>query len=389
MDSEFDYNQVYETNVKHDSDEGSLSPLTFLILVGLLLVIGLACMYSASFPEAVKRNLPHYYFFIRQLAFAVLGIVAAFIVNLIPFRFYKYGVVPLLLFSVFSMLMTSFTPFGITINGARRWLQLPYLPAFQPSEVVKFSMILFLSYYLGNPEYRKNRLKFFSTLFLSIVLFSLMIVNQRAYTNMILFLIISAAILISGQVSLKYIITTLIFLSVPSAYILLGEGYRVRRIASFLFPKLDPSGLGYQTGMAINAIREGGFVGKGLGEGSYKYGLLPEVQNDFIFANIVEELGWVGAIFIILLFCFLALIGFRSAQRISRNNMFLSLLAIGITTSITAQVILNIAVVTGLLPPTGIPLSFFSQGGTNLFITLIECGILYKIIKTSVVDDRI
>ncbi|MCR5732838.1 MAG: putative lipid II flippase FtsW [Sphaerochaetaceae bacterium] len=389
MNPEFDYQQCDRIKHHRDEDEGCLSPVTFLILVGLLLSIGLVCMYSASYPEAVKFNLPHYYFFLKQAVYAVLGIVAAIILNYMPARLYHYAVIPLLVFSLVSMLLTSFSPFGVKVFGAQRWLDLPLLPSFQPSEVVKFSVILFLSYFLSEKKYSKNKLSYYLIALSVIVVFAFLILIQKAYTTMILFIVISIALLIAGKLSVRYIFTGVAFLFVPAFFLLLSEGYRIRRIVSFFLPNLDPNGLGWQTNMAMNAIKEGGFVGKGLGNGSYKYGLLPEVQNDFIFANIVEELGLFGALFIIILFCLFALIGFRSAERIWNNSPFLSLLATGITTSIIAQVILNIGVVTGLLPPTGIPLAFFSQGGTNLFITLAECGILYKVISCSVVGDRL
>jgi len=367
-----------------DRHEGVLSPFTFILLVILLTSIGLVCMYSASFPEAVDHGLPHYYFFAKQIFFALAGLVCAIAMNFLPTKYYRYAIIPMLVFSLVTMLLTSFTPFGVTVFGARRWLDLPLLPSFQPSEIVKISVMLFLSYWLTEPRCRKYLGWYYVIPIAVIVVFSGLILFQRAYTTTILFLILSASLLIVGRFAIRWIIVFGAFMAVPAVYLLLGEGYRIRRIASFIMPELDPQGLNWQINMSLSAIREGALSGKGLGNGTYKYGLLPEVQNDFIFANIAEEVGFIGVATIFIFFILFAIIGYRSASRMWARNQFLSLIATGITTMIVAQVIVNVAVVTGMMPPTGIPLPFFSQGGTNLFVILVECGVLYRIIKESV-----
>ena len=136
--------------------------------------------------------------------------------------------------------------------------------------------------------------------------------------------------------------------------------------------------------MSLNAIKEGGLFGKGLGNGFYKLGSLPEVQNDFIFSSFVEECGLVGVFILFTLFLLFTILGLRGFIRERLKDEFFSNLALGITAMIIIQVLINICVVTGLLPPTGIPLPFFSQGGTNLFVVIIECGLLYRVIKDSV-----
>jgi cell division protein FtsW len=151
---------------------------------------------------------------------------------------------------------------------------------------------------------------------------------------------------------------------------------------SFLFPSIDPSGLNWQVQNSLKAMSSGGIFGKGLGNGVYKLGIIPEVQSDFIFASIVEELGFIGVLLFFLLFISFAILGFGAAYRHGKaGNQFTSLVAFGVTFMILWQAIVHVAVVSSLLPPTGIPLPFFSQGGTNLFMILGECGLLYRCIN--------
>ena len=206
---------------------------------------------------------------------------------------------------------------------------------------------------------------------------------QRAYTTSIHYLILALAICVAARLKLRYIFIACAFISVPGSLYMLSESYRVKRIASFVFPSLDPQGLNWQVNMSLGAIAEGGLTGKGIGNGTYKLGLLPEVQNDFILSSIIEETGLVGFAFIAMMFIMFAILGYRASVRLWPRARFHALLSVGITTMIISQVALNIAVITGLLPPTGIPLPFFSQGGTNLFVIIVECGLLYRAIVLS------
>jgi cell division protein FtsW len=162
-----------------------------------------------------------------------------------------------------------------------------------------------------------------------------------------------------------------------------SQSYRVKRIVSFLFPSLDPSGMSYQVSTGLKAISSGGLFGVGLGNGSYKLGLLPEVQSDFIFASVCEELGLVGGAFILVLFLMFGILGYHASRRMQDRDRFLSLMAFGLTSMVLFQAILNLGVVTALLPPTGIPLPFFSQGGTNILVVLLSCAMLYRILLIS------
>ena len=378
---ERDYNDYYRIENEKIRSEGSFAPFTFLCTVIILICAGLLMLYSASYPEAISNGQPHYYFVLRQGIFALLGIACAAAIYFIPMKVIRLAAIPLVVISAVFMLLTSFSPYGVTVLGARRWLDLPLLPQFQPSELVKLSVIIFLSWWFSSTRTRKYIGWYYVVPLAVILIFTGLILMQRAYTTGIHFLILCLAMCVAGRLRLRYIIIALAFLCVPAILYMLSEGYRVRRIASFIFPSLDPQGLNWQVNMSLSAIAEGGLFGKGIGNGVYKMGLLPEVQNDFILSSIIEETGIIGFTFILLLFFFFALLGYRGAGRLSTRDDFASLVTTGITTMIVTQVVINIAVVTGLLPPTGIPLPFFSQGGTNLFIVIVECGLMYKMIS--------
>ena len=380
-----DYSDYRDTlELIRDKNEGSLSPFTFICVVLILILMGGLTLYSASYPEAINQGLPHYYYVLKQGIFAVLGLICAIVINFVPKKWIKYSSIPILVISFITLLLTLFTPFGVSVLGASRWLDLPLLPSFQPSEIAKLALIIFLSNFFSDERTKKYMGWYYLIPILIICIFSALILMQKAYTTTILFLLTGLILCLSGGFKLRYIITFLAFLFPPALFLLLSESYRVKRIASFLFPGIDPNGLEWQVNMSINAIKEGGLFGKGLGNGYYKLGTLPEVQNDFIFSSFVEECGLVGVFILFTLFVLFTILGLRGFKREREKDLFFSNLALGITSMIIIQVLINICVVTGLLPPTGIPLPFFSQGGTNLFVIIIECGLLYRVIKDSV-----
>ena len=206
--------------------------------------------------------------------------------------------------------------------GARRWLDLPLLPSFQPSEIAKLALILFLSTFFSDEKFKKYLGWYYLIPILIILVFSALILMQKAYTTTILFLLTGLILCLSGGFKLRYIITFVAFLTPPALFLLLSESYRVKRIASFLFPGLDPTGLEWQVNMSLSAIKEGGLFGKGLGNGYYKLGSLPEVQNDFIFSSFAEECGFVGIFILFILFFLFMVLGMRACQRERIRNKF-------------------------------------------------------------------
>ncbi len=358
---------------------GSLAPFTFLLLLIVLTCVGLIMMYSASYDVALREGLPHYYYVMRQMIFAGFAVICFPIIRYIPLSWIRKSQYALLFLAFTLMLLTLFTPFGKTVAGGRRWLEIGPLPSFQPSEIVKPAVIFFLSFWFAQHQASISSLRYLLLPCLVVLIFAGLILLQRAYTTTALFMGICFSLFIAGGVSLGAIAFFIAAIGLPAIFLLMSEPYRVRRIAAFLVPDIDPSGINWQVSNSLKAIQAGGWWGKGLGNGTYKLGLLPEVHTDFIFASIVEETGFAGVLILFSLFLLFALLGYRTFYRLKAKDRGLAHIAFGMTTMIVWQALVNIAVVTGLLPPTGIPLPFFSQGGTNLFVILCECFFLYRL----------
>lgn len=367
------------------------SPASFMFLCVTMVLVGygLVCMYSASYDEALRSGLNASYYFFRQTVFALLGFAAFAAIRFLPMAWIKKFIPILFAGSVVLMLLTLFTPLGVTRMGARRWIQIGPLPSFQPSELLKVSAILFFALLFSRQEEKQLSKGAVAEGFCIVVVSALLIIAQRDYSTGMMFLGVALAMLMVAGLKLRYIAFFLVGIGVPAVILLLIEPYRIRRLVSFLFPSIDPSGLNWQVNNSLQAIASGGLFGKGLGNGRYKLGLIPEVHSDFILASIAEETGVLGVLFIFVLFTLFAVSGFGAFMRQRTANRFNAYCAFGITFMIMWQALVNIAVVTSLVPPTGIPLPFFSQGGTNLFVILCECGLLYKIIDSERAGDGI
>ncbi|MCF7934623.1 MAG: putative lipid II flippase FtsW [Spirochaetia bacterium] len=351
----------------------------FCFFVLLLLGIGLMSLYSASYDKALRMGYEPQYFFHRQLLFTALGIAGAAVVALFPEHVIKHLIPVLLFLSLILMALTSMTSLGETRMGATRWLRLGPL-SFQPSELVKVAVMLYLANYLGK---RDRDLKDFWVVSVPIAVVFLaagLIIIQRDYSTTMVFLFLSFSMLLIAQVKITYLLYYLAIAGIPGIFFLLSEEYRLKRVIGFIFKDIDPSGINYQVNVSMDAIASGGILGKGFGQGTYKLGKIPEVQSDFIFAAFAEEWGLFGVITIILLFSALAYLGFRGAARHRQSSSFLFLTGFGISYLLLWQFLLNIGVAGGMVPPTGIPLPFFSAGGTNLLMNLGMCGLLLKII---------
>ena len=356
-------------------NERRYGAFTFLCLVVFLTLFGLTMLYSSSYDEAVRHNLPHYYFFLRQCAFVALAFLVSLVIFFMPLRYLERLTWPFLLGSLVLMLLTLFSPLGSTTLGARRWIRLGPM-SLQSSEVVKIASIFFISSW-HSKEHRKGICHLVP---LGVMLgFAALILLQRDFSTTIVYLCLCLSLEMAAGLHIGILLLCFGCISVPGILAILTEPYRIQRMASFLFPGLDRSGASYQVESAMKAMRSGGLFGVGIGRGTYKLGLIPEVQNDFIFASMCEELGLFWMLFLLALFFLFAFLGYRSFALMVRHDRFLGFLDFGLTTMIVSQAAINVAVVIGLLPPTGIPLPFFSQGGTNLFVTLLSCALLLRI----------
>ena len=350
---------------------------TLLITILLLLSLGLIMVLSASSPTALSESGNSYTYFAKQGAFAIVGLFCMIVISKINYRiyrkFYILGYIASIILLVLVMLI------GKEVNGAKRWLGITESFSFQPSEMVKIFMIIFYAAVLTkNKEdlgkFFKGFVKNFAFL---IPIAALLMVEPHFSATMVITGIVLVMMILAGC-KLWHIIVPGVIAGVPALiFIVVKEAYRLKRVTAFLDPWSDKLGDGWQVVQSLYAIGSGGLFGTGLGQSKQKYLYLPEPQNDFIFSVLAEELGFIGCLFVIILFAILIWRGILIA--IKAPDMFGSLLAIGITSLIAIQSIINIAVVTSSMPATGMPLPFFSYGGTALLILLCEMGILLNI----------
>ena len=358
-----------------EHDHGSLGTFLYVCISISLVGFGLVTLYSASYDEALRHGLPPAYHVIRQTVFALAGFAVFAAIRYIPLTWIRRMIPVFLILSLALMILTLASPFGIERLGARRWLQIGPLPSFQPSELLKVSVVLYLAHLFAKEESQRYRIP---VAIVVVLVSAALILLQRDYSTTLVFVMVALAILLIGGIKMRYIGIFGFGIGTPAVIFLFSEPYRIRRVVSFLFPSIDPTGLNWQVHNSLRAISSGGLFGKGIGNGVFKLGTIPEVQSDFIFASLAEETGFIGILAFFFLFTSFALLGFSTAHRFHlAHDRFVSIAAFGITFMILWQALVNLAVVTSLLPPTGIPLPFFSQGGTNLFMILVECGLLH------------
>lgn len=358
----------------------SLMDLPYLLLTLLLAVLGLIMLYSASYARAyyVTGNSASY--FTSQLVYVLMGVGVLFAISRVPYAWYRKLAFPILGVSVALLMLVSLTSVGSSGGGAERWINLGFV-SFQPSEIAKFGVIVSFSALM---EKFQDRMKDFVHGFLPFLLIlgviaGLLYLQPHMSATMIILMLGFVMMLVGGS-SWKYLGALIVAGAALAAIYLLTQGYTSDRIMAWRNPDAYASDEGYQILQSEYAIGSGGLLGLGFGKGRQKYLYLPEEHNDYIFAIACEELGFVGAIGILLLFSLLILRGFWIA--IHAKDRFSMLLGVGLTTLLAIQVILNVAVVSNLLPSTGISLPFFSSGGTAVIMQLAECGIMLNISRS-------
>lgn len=365
-----------KTNKKKVSFFNNPLDYTLLITILLLLSLGLIMVLSASSPTSLAESGTSYTYFIKQAIFAIAGLVAMGIISKINYRVYKsfYKFVYVLSIILLALVLV----IGTSSNGAKRWIYIGG-QSFQPSEFVKLFMIIFYAGLLTKD--REELPKFWKGLVKHILwiapIAGLLLLEPHMSATLVISGICLVMMIVAGCKFSQLFMSGLI-IGVPVIGVLIVKSsYRLKRVVTFLDPWQDKLGDGWQVIQSLYAIGSGGLFGLGLGQSKQKYLYLPEPQNDFIFSVLAEELGWAGCVFVIILFAILIWRGVLIAMK--APDMFGSLLAVGITSLIAIQVIINIAVVTSSMPATGMPLPFFSYGGTALFLLLCEMGILLNI----------
>lgn len=356
------------------------TPLLFLTLS--LLTVGLLMLLSASFPSAYYETGDPYFYFKRQCCFAVMGCAFMFFLAFYNYEYLKRIAKPTMLLSLALLIAVLVPGIGVVRNNARRWISIAGLFTFQPSEVAKLAVIIFFSASIAR---KKNMMQTWrdgvKPYLLILLLTSGLIVMEPHLSGAILILTIGVTLMIVGGIRLCWIVGACILAGAGVLLLLSGIiPYGQSRIAMWRDPFSDASGAGYQLTQSLITIGSGGLTGLGLGKSRQKFLFLPEEHNDFIFAIVCEELGLIGATLILLLFMLLILRGFWIALR--AKDRFGTLLAVGVSSHIALQTFLNVGVVTGFLPTTGVSLPFFSYGGTALLLQMAEIGIVLSVSAT-------
>ncbi len=369
--------------------------LTFLVIVLVLLSIGLIMMFSASYAYAYyyKGNSLHY--IARQLPFAALGVLVMLVASKVDYRLFKVAVWPLYALSIALLIVVLFMPES---NGARRWIFIGSegsSVSFQPSEIVKFAVVILFAYLIvkyGPAKMRTTRYGVLPFAVLLAPIVFLMLKEPHLSGTVLIFLLAVVMLFIGGMHPGWFIagaagVVGIIFVVILNPDILtVFAHYAGKRIEVWLDPFSDPIDKGFQTIQSLYAIGSGGLMGTGIGGSRQKYLYLPEPYNDFIFSIVCEELGFVGATLVICIFALLVWRGFVIAARC--RDRFGSLLAAGLTAQVGIQAILNIAVVTNTIPNTGISLPFFSYGGTSLLMLLGEMGVVLAVSRNASIEKE-
>lgn len=345
---------------------------SLIILIVFLNLLGLVALYNSSSFTAETVFQDKYYFLKEQFKWMVLGFMSFLFCLKFSYKKWYFLSFFLLIFSLFLLLLVIVPGVGVVIKGAKRWL--PF--GGQPSEFAKLSLVLYLAAWFSHKE--KKRLWAFLILCGSII--GLIMLQPDMGTAMVICLTAILLYFYSGASIINFLFM-IPFISISSFILIKIAPYRFNRLLTFLDPTIDPLGQSYHIRQVLIALGSGGFWGVGLGNSHQKLSYVPESTTDSIFAIVAEEVGFLGSLFLVLAFAFFIYKGFNIAFHSSDN--FGKLLAAGITTFIGLQIIINLSAMVVLIPLTGIPLPFFSYGGSSLLVMLTACGILLNIDKNN------
>ncbi|MBU4047461.1 putative lipid II flippase FtsW [bacterium] len=359
--------------------------LWLFIVVILLMAVGICMVFSSSYIMAYKWYGDSYYFLKRQLIYAIIALAAFFFATYTDYHNYKKFTLPILILSIVLLSMVYVPSIGRVAGGASRWIKIGFF-SFQPSEIAKFALILYMAESLTRKQLKdiKTFIRgILPPLIIMLVMF-LLVLNEPDFSTSLIILGISFIMLFIGGTRVIQLYA-LIVVAIPLGILILSrEEYRRARLLSFLDPWKDPLDSGFHIIQSLLALGSGGIFGIGLAESKQKYFYLPDQHTDFIFSIIGEELGFIGTVLIIILFIILLWRGFRIA--LDSSDQFGTLLAAGITSMIVFQSIINIGVVTKMIPTTGITLPFISYGGSSLIVNMFCAGILLNISRYKTIE---
>ena len=353
----------------------------WLLLATVLLTgFGAVMIYSCTSvitPALAKKGVTEFYYFKRHMFTILSGFSFMFFFYRLKPSSIKKMAIPLLIFS-FVLLVLVFLPhIGVSAGGARRWIRL-WPSTFQPSELVKISMVIFLARYMSRPEYRTDSIASFIKPVGIMVIFQAAILKQPDFGAAMSLAFLTFAMLFLSGTRLRHL-AALLVVAMPVIIKLIMEPYRFRRLTSFLDPWKDATGSGFQLVQSFIALGSGGLTGVGLGSSKQKLSYLPESHTDFIFSIIGEEFGFIGLLVVLALFLLLFIKGVSIANR--TKDEFVYYLAVGLSLMISLQALINFAVAIGLAPTKGLPLPFISYGGSSLLVNMVAIGMLLNISK--------
>lgn len=348
---------------------------SFILLcaVVLLTFMGLVCVYSASFEMAVASGLPHYYYLIRQLIYVVVGITLMVAINVLPEVALKV-LSPIMFFSsIILLVFDTVTKKNILMN----------------TNMVNFlflSLVMYMSLYFSGRGNDIQKVRQLVVPVIGCIMVLVLILIQRNFSYALMFLALSVAMFAAGGVGLIGIILLVLYAAVPVICVILSKSDRILAVARFLIPGLGVTSRTSDIMAIRSALASGSWFGKGLGGGMFKDGAISDIAGTNILACIGEEIGFWGLIFIFVLFAAIGVIGYVTAKNVRRKNGYLSNLAIGISTMLVWQFLLNVAWVLGYILTDGLPMPFFSFGA-NIIPVLLESGILYRIARVKICSE--
>ena len=349
-----------------------------------MVAIGLLVLFSASYARAYYETKNAASVFVNQLIFAVMGIGVMWLISRVPYEWYQKLSLLILAASIGLLVLVPFI--GTESGGATRWLDFGFV-SFQPSEIAKFGVICSFAAIMAAHTRDMKTIRYGVAPYVVILgIIAVLLYLEPHMSATLIILALGFILMTLGGTDWKYLVGLVILGCLLVAVYLLTKGYTGGRISAWLHPENDPLDKGLQVLQSQYAIGSGGLLGLGFGRGRQKYLYLPEEHNDYIFAIACEELGFVGAIGILILFALLIIRGYWIAMH--ARDRFSMLLAAGLTTLLALQVFLNVAVVTNLLPSTGISLPFFSYGGTALIMQLAENGIVLNVSRSITQSPR-
>lgn len=351
-----------------------------LVCVALLVVIGFIFVYSASMYSAELNYGDKFYFLKKQIIGALVGTVALILMANIDYNILSKYKIPIMIISLVLLALVFIPGLGVANYGARRWIRMPGF-TIQPSEIAKFGFVIFSASYLAKNKDIVGTFKGILPVLIAGGTTCALIILEPNMSITICVGLVMFLMLFVGGAKIKHFLVLAVPVIAAGVLLVVIEPYRMERLMAFINPWANPQGEGYQLIQSLYSLSAGGLFGVGIFNSRQKYLFLPFSESDFIFSIIGEELGFAGCMLIMLIFAFLIYLGIKIAMQ--APNRFGSYLATGIVSVIGAQVLINIAVVSGSIPPTGVPLPFISAGSTALVVFMASIGILLNIDRQS------